>query len=172
MKYKVGDLVKCNKGYSFDPSEGEVCEIVDGRFLKVRITHGKDNLFIVNNSWTYEECELEKVGETKLSKSDIKTAVEYLENIETYPVCYGLLPRKESFMQKLSNLPQAIRRAFDKDQKVLYRAGYIDENGKWTITAKQEADEDMRQKYLTDNRQEFIDRANEAIELAKEEECE
>lgn len=95
--------------------------------------------------------------------SDLMQEIKYEYN--------GEFPRKESFMQKLSNLPQAIRRAFDKDQKALYRAGYIDQHGEWTDKAHNEAREDFLKKYLNDNKAEFVERANEAIELAKEEEC-
>ena len=80
-------------------------------------------------------------------------------------------PKKgKSMLQRLSNLPQAIRRAFDADQKALYRAGYITEAGKWTGKALDEANQDLVNKHLDDNRKDFVERANESIELAKEEE--
>lgn len=72
-------------------------------------------------------------------------------------------------MRRLSELTQKVRRAFSKDQKALFKAGYIDARGEWSNRAEQYADDAMREAYLEENKKEVIELANEEIALEKEE---
>jgi len=76
---------------------------------------------------------------------------------------------KKGIMQKLSELSYEIRKAFSKDEKALYQAGYIDQHGKWTSTALNIADKELSKKYLDDNKADFVERALEEIAMSKEE---
>ena len=171
-KFKVGDRVKYTSGRhgwgEFNPRD-KIGTIFEFSGLGYRVDWGSGK----KNSYYAED--LEKIDEPAESVTvypwyyyPSKSMSELLQEIKYYS---GPSPRKELFMQKLSNLPQAIRRAFDKDQKALYRAGYIDQHGKWTPKAKDEADDEIQEKFLNENKAEFVSRAEEAIALAKEEKC-
>ena len=80
-----------------------------------------------------------------------------------------LIKPKKGIMQKLSELSYEIRKAFSKEEKALYQAGYIDQHGKWTSDALNIADKEISKKYLDDNKADFVERALEEIEMSKEE---
>lgn len=76
---------------------------------------------------------------------------------------------KKKTMRKLSELPGKIRRAMSQDAKVLFQAGYQDENGKWTSRAIEEADDAMILERCDQMKAEFVENAKEELEVERQE---
>lgn len=198
MKFKVGDRVLHNeKGLgTILQVKGKILPyfVEYDDWNNGHNGHGTSDVkpMKVNSCWWENEKDIKLVEEKVEPKTmtdelldyDMKKAKDYINEMYKSILLFGTScttnhtlhlfnnQPKKSIMQKLSSLPQEIRRMFDKDQKALYQAGYIDSNGKWTETAIREADLEISKKYLNDNMKEFVDRANEIIALEKEEkEC-
>ena len=72
-------------------------------------------------------------------------------------------------MRKLSELAASIRRTFSADQKALWRTGRIDDYGKLSEQGRLEALNDLADEYFAKNQADYVARANEQLEIAKEE---
>lgn len=171
MKYKIGDkvVVVDTPGLPTKRSIGRIgviTKFIDGGRYAVLDTHTEYPLLEEELALVTPPSTAKLYDNNRMYFSYTPSDFIWFGSTETKS---SQSTKKATLMQKLSSLPQAIRRAFDKDQKALYRAGYIDQNGKWTYKAGDEAIADLREKHLNDNRAEFVTRAEEMIDLEKEE---
>lgn len=180
MNYKVGDWVlePCCPHGKIEGEACETCKMKTPQFKvgdRVRATGYCPGSMNVGDMGTV----IEKIGGSIWVQPDSgagcihldrwKKSVEILNKHSYQDELTPSSKKGKSMLQKLSSLAQSVRRAFSADQKALYQAGYINEDGKWTAKAKQEAQEELVDKFLEDNKAEFVDRAKEIIALAKEE---
>lgn len=78
-------------------------------------------------------------------------------------------PTKKTLMRKLSELSATIRRAFSPDQKALWRTGRIDDAGKPTQQAIQEALQELALAYIKEHQADFVAAAKEELEIEEQE---
>lgn len=76
---------------------------------------------------------------------------------------------KKTLMRKLSELSATIRRTFSPDQKALWRTGRIDDAGKPTQQAIQEALQELALAYIKEHQADFIAAAKEELEIEEQE---
>ena len=78
-------------------------------------------------------------------------------------------PTKKTLMRKLSELSATIRRTFSPDQKALWRTGRIDDAGKPTQQAIQEALQELALAYIKEHQADFVSAAKEELEIEEQE---
>lgn len=78
-------------------------------------------------------------------------------------------PTKKTLMRKLSELSATIRRTFSPDQKALWRTGRIDDAGKPTQQAIQEALQELALAYIKEHQADFVAAAKEELEIEEQE---
>ncbi|MFA6476638.1 MAG: hypothetical protein WCV68_04550, partial [Candidatus Paceibacterota bacterium] len=81
----------------------------------------------------------------------------------------GYKPERKTIMRRLSELAATVRRAFSQEQKALWQVGYIDDCGKPSSKAKQEALDLVAEAYFKEHLADFWANANEELEIAGKE---
>jgi hypothetical protein len=190
---KVGDVVFADNGYSWGRAVVRVCQVYDNHTIvgeNISVEHGPDDAFEVYD-WTYPLYTITGYADEgvpvkqykyvnpkymgtwavsdysglamAITEDEIRKAIEQLEKT------YNRESLKEKTMRKLSELSATIRRAFSKDQKDLWRAGYIDECGKWSEKAITYVNDVKSREFADAMKEDILAIAREEIEVEESE---